>query len=120
MPPYPVARITLAGTPATIVCAGTSLVTTAPAPTIAPSPTVTPGRTVTEAPSHTFRPSSTGAGSMSARRSGSIAWSSVVRVLPCPMSVPSPIVMPPVSWNRQPDVDEHHRGPSTRFLPNSL
>ena len=33
--------MTFAGTPATIVCAGTSLVTTAPAATIAPSPIVT-------------------------------------------------------------------------------
>jgi len=44
----------LAGTPATIALAGTSWVTTAPAPTIAPSPIVTPGTTVTAAPSHTF------------------------------------------------------------------
>lgn len=35
--------------------AGTSLVTTAPAPTMAPSPMVTPGTTVTAAPSHTLR-----------------------------------------------------------------
>src|SRR4051794_4150432 len=39
----PVIRISLAGTPPTIALAGTSLVTTAPAPTIAPSPIVTPG-----------------------------------------------------------------------------
>src|SRR5205814_2335709 len=37
-------RITRAGLPATIVRAGTSFVTTAPAPIIAPSPIVTPGR----------------------------------------------------------------------------
>src|SRR3954470_20249523 len=58
----PVIRISFAGTPATIALAGTSLVTTAPAPTIAPSPIVTPGTTVTPAPSQTLRPITTGAG----------------------------------------------------------
>ena len=111
--------MSLAGTPATIASAGTSLVTTAPAPTIAPSPMVTPGTTVTAAPSHTLRPITIGAGTMSARRSGSMAWSSVVSVLPWPMSVPSPIVMPPVSWKRQPMLMKTPL-PRVRFLPNSL
>src|SRR5262249_32011057 len=39
-------RMNLAGTPATIAKGSTSLVTTAPAPTMAPFPTVTPGRIV--------------------------------------------------------------------------
>jgi len=56
-----VGRITLAGTPATIVSGGTSRVTTAPAPTIAPSPMWTPGTTVTDAPNHTRRPITIGA-----------------------------------------------------------
>ena len=42
--------MTRAGTPATIVFGGTSLVTTAPAPTIAPSPMVTPAKIVAEDP----------------------------------------------------------------------
>lgn len=33
-------------------------------------------------------------------------WSIVVRVQSCPMSVPSPMVMPPVSWESAADVDE--------------
>jgi hypothetical protein len=72
----------LAGTPATIVFAATSLVATAPAPTIAPSPMVTPGTTVTDALSHTLRPITTGEGSMSARCAESTPWLSVVTVLP--------------------------------------
>lgn len=112
-------RMSLAGTPATIALAGTSLMTTAPAPTITPSPMVTPGTTVTAAPSHTLRPIRMGAGIMSARRSGSIPWSSVVRVLPWPMSVPSPTVMPPVSWKRHPILTKMSL-PKVRFLPNSL
>lgn len=58
-------RIILAGTPATMAFAGTSSVTTAPAPTIAPSPIVTPGTTVTAAPSHTLFPVTIGQGSSS-------------------------------------------------------
>ena len=42
----------LAGTPPTIVFAGTSLVTTAPAATIEFSPMVTPGKIVAPAPMH--------------------------------------------------------------------
>ena len=34
---------------------------------------------------------------MSARPSGSMLWFKVVRVLPWPMRVPSPMVMPPVT-----------------------
>ena len=47
-------RITFAGTPAAIILAGTSFVTTAPAAMIEPLPIVTPERTVTFAPIHTF------------------------------------------------------------------
>jgi hypothetical protein len=46
--------IVFAGIPPTIVFAGTSLLTTAPAAMIEFSPTVTPGRTVTPAPIQTF------------------------------------------------------------------
>ena len=46
--------ITLAGTPPTMVLAGTSLFTTAPAATIAFSPTVTPGKMVALEPIHAF------------------------------------------------------------------
>ncbi|KRC63747.1 hypothetical protein ASE12_02575 [Aeromicrobium sp. Root236] len=102
-----------------MVSAGTSRVTTDPAPTTAPSPIVTPGTTVTEAPSHTLRPMTIGAGSMSERRPGSTAWLSVVRVLPCPISEPSPMVMPPVSWKRQPRLTNTFL-PRVRFLPNSV
>ena len=47
--------ITLAGFPTTTALFGTSLVTTAPAPTTAFSPIVTPGSIVTFTPIHTLR-----------------------------------------------------------------
>ena len=50
----PIFLITLAGTPAITVLAGTSLLTTAPAATTAFSPTVTPGKIVAFAPSQAF------------------------------------------------------------------
>ena len=53
--------MTLAGTPATFAPAGTSIVTTAPAPTTALSPIVTPFNTITPAPSQTSEPIRTGA-----------------------------------------------------------
>ena len=56
---------------------------------------------------------------MSARRSGSMLWLSVVSVLPWPMRAPSPMVIPPVSWNRQPMLMKTFL-PMFRFLPNSL
>lgn len=46
--------MTRAGIPATMVFAGISLVTTAPAATIAFLPTVTPGKMVALAPSQAF------------------------------------------------------------------
>lgn len=58
------------------------------------------------ASSHTLRPTRLGAGIMSTRRSGSTPWLTVVSVLPWPMSVPSPMVMPPVSLECAADVDE--------------
>lgn len=54
--------MTLAGTPPTIAYAGTSLVTTDPAPMIALSPIVTPERSVAFAPTHTFFPNTIGLG----------------------------------------------------------
>ena len=51
-----------AGTPPTMVSAGTSLVTTAPAATTALSPMVTPCRMVALEPTHTFLPRTMGAG----------------------------------------------------------
>ena len=59
---YLIIRITLAGTPATMAFAGTSLVTTAPAAIMALSPTVTPGTTVAWAPIQTFFPRTMGRG----------------------------------------------------------
>src|SRR5262249_14018181 len=50
-----VVPMTAAGTPATIACAGTSFVTTAPAPTSAPSPMVTPARIVALLPIEAWR-----------------------------------------------------------------
>ncbi len=49
-------RIIRAGTPPTMVKAGTSFATTAPAATMAPSPTVTPGSIVAWAPIQTLFP----------------------------------------------------------------
>jgi len=112
--------MSLAGTPATTALAGTSLVPTASAPTIAPSPIVTPGTTVTAAPSHTLQPIVIGAGSMSARVGpGRRDDLRVVNVLPCPMSVPSPMLMPPASWKRHPMLMKTF-SPKNKFLPNSL
>ena len=55
-------RMGRAGTPPTIVSAGTSFVTTAPAATTALSPIVTPERIVALEPTQTLRPSTMGAG----------------------------------------------------------
>ena len=54
--------MTFAGTPPTMVFAGTSFVTTAPAATMALSPMVTPERIVAFEPTHTLRPSRMGFG----------------------------------------------------------
>ena len=96
--PHPlrsIVRSTRAGTPPTIVAAGTSRVTTAPAATMASSPTVTPERIVAFDPTHTFRPSTMGAGRVVLRRSGSIPWSSVAKTTLCPIWQPSPSHTPP-------------------------
>lgn len=53
--------ITFAGTPPTIIRAGTSFVTTAPAATTASSPMCTPLSMVAWAPIHTPRPMTIGA-----------------------------------------------------------
>ena len=53
--------MTRQGTPAAITPAGTSRVTTLPAPITLPSPMVTPPQTVTLAPSQTLLPSVMGA-----------------------------------------------------------
>src|SRR5690606_19248649 len=71
----PLARMR-AGTPATVAWAGTSLVTTAPAPTRAPSPMVMPGRMVALEPMET--PSSTTVGTTS--QSASVCGSPSPRV----------------------------------------
>nr|DAF45430.1 MAG TPA: hypothetical protein [Siphoviridae sp. ctBLh2] len=68
----PIRRMIRAGTPPTIVSAGTSFVTTAPAATMALSPIVTPLRIVAWAPTQTFRPRTIGAGQVVFRRAGSI------------------------------------------------
>ena len=52
---HPIVLMTLAGTPATTVLGGTSLVTTAPAATTEFSPMVTPGNIVALAPIHVLR-----------------------------------------------------------------
>ena len=71
--------MTRAGTPATSVRAGTSLVTTAPAATTASSPTVTPCRTVAPAAIHAPRPMTTGAVVICERRiAGSSGWPELI------------------------------------------
>ena len=114
----PVMRMSLAGTPATIALAGTSLVTTAPAPTIAPSPIVTPGTTVTAGAEPDLAADDDGRRDHVGPPVRVEPWFRVVRVLPWPMRVPSPMVMPPVSWKRQPMLMKTSL-PSVRFLPNS-
>lgn len=41
-------------------------------------------------------------GIMAARLPGSTPWFSVVNVVPCLIGVPSPMVIPPLSWKRSP------------------
>jgi hypothetical protein len=62
--------MTLAGIPATTVFSGTTLLTTAPAPTTEFSPTVTPGKMVAPAPIHAFRLITTGFTTSAQRSSG--------------------------------------------------
>lgn len=68
-----------AGFPATVAPAGTSLVTTAPAPISASSPTVTPGMMSAPPPIHTFLPILMGRPNSKpwARSAGSRGWSAV-------------------------------------------
>ena len=97
------ARTTRAGTPATIVSAATSLVTTAPAPTIgavADGHAGDDGHAGTEPDVATDHDRATGSCLLAGP--GRCRWLSVVSVLPWPMRVPSPMVMPPVSWKRHP------------------
>src|SRR5262249_58666888 len=92
--------ITRAGTPAAIAPAGTSRVTTAPAPTCAPRPTVTPGRIV--APTPTSQPSSrtigakwSGPSMIGAARSGGSSCAEVSRRAAGPMPPPPASGKPP-------------------------
>jgi hypothetical protein len=89
-----------AGTPATVAPAGTSRLTTAPAPTIAPAPTLTPPSRI--APEPIVAPSPTVTASCS-QSPVPASWpaSSVARgrlslqnITPWPTKTPSPIVTP--------------------------
>ena len=79
--------MTRAGTPPTIVLAGTSLVTTAPAATTALSPIVTPCRMVAFEPTHTFLPNTIGAGRVTPLLSAGSSWLSVANTTLCPSGV---------------------------------
>lgn len=103
----------LAGTPATTVNGGTSLVTTAPAPTMDPSPTVTPGHMTHPAPIQTSLQILTGAGIRDALLAGSRSWLSVAITVLWPISTPSSRTMPAWSWNWQPAL-------MNTFLPTSV
>src|SRR5262249_37670092 len=92
-------EITRAGFPTAMWLAGTSLVTTAPAPITARSPIVTPFKIIERAPTKTPRPIATGfavalhfSGSLSHPHSPAGKWKSLSNTIaPDPRIVPSPI-----------------------------
>lgn len=89
-------RIVRAGTPATMVFAGMSLLTTAPAAMTQLSPMVTPGRTMAPAPNQQLAPMMMGRprSQPSARcRALSTGCSTVMSWQPGPKRVPSPMMM---------------------------
>jgi hypothetical protein len=91
------ALIGIAGTPATVTPGGTSLVTTAFAPTVAPSPIVTPPRTVTPRPIHTSLPIMIGLAVCPDCRMvvSPLRWWFASRMLEySPIMVPAPMVTP--------------------------
>lgn len=110
--------IGFAGTPATTVRGGTSLVTTAPAATTAPSPIVTPPRIVACEPIHTRLPMTMGFAMMSLLRSGSRSWFRVANSTPFPICDSSPIHIPPWSWKWQ-QLLMNTPLPIWRFFPKS-
>src|SRR6185436_1896601 len=92
--------MTRAGTPATMAPAGTSLVTTAPAPTSAPAPMVTPPMMVAllpmEAPSSTFVSTICQSASVCRPPASLVARGkrSLMNMTPWPMNTASPMVTP--------------------------
>ncbi len=97
----------------------TSRVTTDPAATTAFSPMFTPGSTVEFEPIQALAPIFIGLGYKSCRLSASKPWFNVASTTPCPMSTPSPISIPPWSWNLQPALMNTPL-PSFMFLPQSV
>src|SRR5579863_2238414 len=96
-------RRTRAGTPATTAKAGTSRVTTAPAPTIAPRPIVTPGRTTAPVPMSDPDSMRTGSASWSVSMTGRSEGSPLCRAprirTPGPTPTQSPIIKSRASRN---------------------
>src|SRR5690606_36481996 len=82
-----------AGTPATSPCAGTSRVTTAPAPTNEYGPRVTPHTTVALAPTVAPRPTRVGR-SWSIRRTSPRGLTTLVNTQDGPRDAPSSMVTP--------------------------
>src|SRR2546428_2217769 len=83
---------TLAGTPATMACGGTSFVTTAPAATMALRPIVIPQRIVAFAP--ILAPSSTCVGTISQYVESALGYKSFVKQAWGPTNTRFPIVTP--------------------------
>lgn len=89
-----------AGLPVTNAYGGTSLVTTAPAPTSAHSPTVTPQRMVALLPIAARRPIRVGTQVQSSSSCGTPfsrverGKGSLMNITPCPMNASSSIVTP--------------------------
>lgn len=101
--PHSMVLTTRAGTPATIVRAGTSRVTTEPAATTAPAPIVTPWVTTAAAPIQTSSSITIGALTVYSRRSANgNGCPPVMRLTRGAIMTLSPIVMPPPSMKVHP------------------
>ena len=79
----------------------------------------TPGSIVAFEPIQTLQPILIGRGRMSARREGSNSWFKVANTTLCPISVPSPIVIPPWSCTLHPLLKKTFL-PTVRFFPQSV
>ena len=91
-----------AGTPPTTVSGGTSRVNHGPGGHDGPVSDGHPGGDGSVGAIHTFFPMTMGAGMVSLRCSGSSLWFRVASTTLWPIRAPSPMVMPPWSWKRQP------------------
>jgi len=89
--------MTLAGLPTATLPAGTSRVTTAPAPITTRSPSSTPGRMMADAPIQQWRPMRMGRAGIH-EAPCAMSWSAEITRMPGPKIVPSPISIPLPAW----------------------